>query len=179
MSKEIILRDVLMIILGLAFIIMPDVVPLYSIVIVGAALMIIGLVSLIGILWDRRAGGPKRNASLVTVIACMAFGLILVLKPMFFVNAMMYILGFIAVFGGGFQIYALLAAKDRGAVFSGGLFVVPALILIAGVVMLFNPFGSAKAIVIMFGVAAVLFGIIDMYNSYIMNKEFKDILKNQ
>ena len=75
-------------------------------------------------------------------LGSLLFGLWLMIMPAFFVGILMYVLGAVLVLAGISQIVNLSAARSWTVV-PGGFFVIPVLVLIAGIVVLFNPFTAA------------------------------------
>ena len=71
------------------------------------------------------------------------------------------------------QIVNLSAARSWTVV-PGGFFVVPVLVLIAGVVVLFNPFTAATVPFIILGVSSIVYGLSDLVN-IIRFRQKKDI----
>ena len=49
----------------------------------------------------------------------------------------------------------------------------PVLILIAGIVVLFDPFASAEGVFILFGITAIFYGITDLINQSVIRKARK------
>ncbi len=61
------------------------------------------------------------------------------------------------------QIVNLSAARSWTVV-PGGFFVIPVLVLIAGIVVLFNPFTAAAVPFIILGVSSIVYGLSDLIN---------------
>lgn len=80
-----------------------------------------------------------------------------------FVGILMYVLGAVLVLAGISQIVNLSAARSWTVV-PGGFFVIPVLVLIAGIVVLFNPFTAAAVPFIILGVSSIVYGLSDLIN---------------
>ena len=78
----------------------------------------------------------------IVSLGSLLFGLWLMISPAFFVGILMYVLGAVLVFAGISQIAHLLSARSYAAV-PFGYYVMPVLILLAGLVVLANPFAAA------------------------------------
>ena len=104
-------------------------------------------------------------------LGSLLFGLWLMIMPAFFVGILMYVLGAVLVLAGISQIVNLSAARSWTVV-PGGFFVV--LVLIAGVVVLFNPFTAATVPFIILGVSSIVYGLSDLVN-IIRFRQKKDI----
>ena len=93
------------------------------------------------------------------------FGAWLVIMPEFFVNILMYILGALLVIAGVQQIAMLVSARKWSMV-PFGFYVMPALILLTGIMIIAYPFGAAANTFVIFGVASIFYGIIELINWY-------------
>ncbi len=96
-------------------------------------------------------------------LGSLLFGLWLMIMPAFFVGILMYVLGAVLVLAGISQIVNLSAARSWTVV-PGGFFVIPVLVLIAGIVVLFNPFTAAAVPFIILGVSSIVYGLSDLIN---------------
>ncbi len=94
-------------------------------------------------------------------LGSLLFGLWLVIMPAFFVGILMYVLGAVLVLAGINQIISLSAARAWTTV-PAGFYVIPVLILLAGIVVLFNPFAAATVPFIVLGVSCVVYGVSDL-----------------
>ena len=93
------------------------------------------------------------------------FGAWLVVMPTFFVNILMYILGALLVIAGVQQIGMLVSAR-KWSVVPFGFYVMPALILLTGIMIIAYPFGAAANTFVIFGVASIFYGVIELLNWY-------------
>lgn len=159
-------RGIFAIVLGIILVAWPDVALIYIVVLLGILLLVWGAVSLLSWLaYRKRADAVSRRIPLDGVFA-LIFGALLVSTPTSFVNALMVILGILLIIAGVNQVAVLAAANRRGAGFSPVMYLFPALVLIAGVVIVFDPFASAAGVFVFFGITAVFYGLVDLYNSY-------------
>ena len=96
-------------------------------------------------------------------IGSLLFGLWLMISPAFFVGILMYVLGAVLVFAGITQIVQLVNARGWTQV-AVGYYIMPVLILLAGLVVLLNPFAAAAIPFIILGVSSIVYGITDIIN---------------
>ena len=75
----------------------------------------------------------------------------------------MYVLGAVLVFAGIIQIVQLVNARGWTQV-AVGYYIMPVLILLAGLVVLLNPFAAAAIPFIILGVSSIVYGITDIIN---------------
>lgn len=83
--------------------------------------------------------------------------------PDFFANLLTLVLGFVLLMGGVHQLASLMAAR-RWMVVPTGYYVVPSLILLAGIVALVNPGGVQRTAFIIIGVSSMVYAVSDLLN---------------
>lgn len=146
--------------LGVLLVAWPEAAIIYLVITVGVLFLVPGLFTIISYL--TRSKELDRSFP-IAGLGSLLFGLWLMIMPAFFVNILMYVLGAVLVLAGISQIVNLSAARSWTFV-PGGFFVVPALVLIAGIVVLFNPFTVATVPFIVLGVSSIVYGISDFIN---------------
>lgn len=166
-NKSAAYRSVIAIILGLVLVIWPSVALKYIIMLIGLTFLLIGLISFIIAYRSRKE--HTRNLAPFSGIGSMALGLLLICIPDFFQAIFMFLLGFILVLASIGQFVSLAAARQFGHVSPVSYFF-PVLILIAGLVVIFKPFETATNVCIVFGVAAIFYGVTDLINQYEIRK---------
>ena len=140
-----IIRCICALVLGVLLVAWPEAAILYLVITIGALFLVPGLFSVFGYLTRGKQNGMS----------------------------LMYVLGAVLVLAGISQIVNLSAARSWTVV-PGGFFVVPVLVLIAGVVVLFNPFTAATVPFIILGVSSIVYGLSDLVN-IIRFRQKKDI----
>jgi uncharacterized membrane protein HdeD (DUF308 family) len=153
------IRTIAAILLGMMLILWSKYAILYLVVAIGILFIIPGLITLITyFVYDhaKRPGIP----SLLAGIGSLLFGVVLVVVPQFFISVLMYLLGIILLLGSIEQIVTLTRAKKRVPV-PVGFYIVPSLVLIAGILVLFNPFKTAETLFILIGVTCLVYGIME------------------
>ena len=156
-----IIRCICALVLGVLLVAWPEAAILYLVITIGALFLVPGLFSVYGMSFP------------IAGLGSLLFGLWLMIMPAFFVGILMYVLGAVLVLAGISQIVNLSAARSWTVV-PGGFFVVPVLVLIAGVVVLFNPFTAATVPFIILGVSSIVYGLSDLVN-IIRFRQKKDI----
>ena len=91
------------------------------------------------------------------------------MSAVYFCDRFMFLLGFILVVAAVGQFVTLAAARQFGRI-APVSFLFPVLILIVGIVILFDPFSSAESVFILFGITAVFYGVTDLLNQYSIRK---------
>lgn len=178
--KGAVYRAILAIILGLVLVIWPGTALKYIIMLIGLLFLITGLIAFI--ISNRNREERQKSLIPFSGIGSMALGLLLLCLPSTFATIFMFILGFILVIAAVGQFVTLAAARQFGYV-SPVSYLFPILILIAGIVVLFDPFTSAESVFILFGITAIFYGVTDLINQYSIrrmrkaNEEKEQIVK--
>ena len=160
-------RAILAIIVGLVLVLWPGVALRYIIMFIGAMFLATGLIAFI--VSNKNREDRRRSLVPFSGIGSMALGLLLLCWPSFFTTIFMFVLGFILVVAAVGQCVSLAAARQFGRV-SPVSYLFPVLILIAGIIVLFDPFTSAESVFILFGITAVFYGVTDLMNQYFIRK---------
>lgn len=152
-----ILNGILAILLGIALIVWPEQAIHYLIIAIGLFFLLPGLFSLFNFFMREKS---KRVFSAFPVEACgsIVLGALLLAFPVFFISILMYLLGVLAILGGGFLIVRLIMARKYNDI-PFWYYVLPVLILATGVLILMNPQKIAENMFVIFGAASVLFGM--------------------
>lgn len=156
------MRCVSAIVLGILLMAWPEAAIVYLVIAIGVVFFLPSLFSLVGYFKkSRQLGGYFPIVSLGSLL----FGLWLMISPAFFVGILMYVLGAVLVFAGISQMVSLFGARSYAEV-SLGYWVMPVLILLAGLVVLVNPFAAASVPFIILGVSSTAYGITELINFY-------------
>lgn len=153
-----IIRCICALVIGVLLVTWPEAAIIYLVITIGVLFLVPGLISVFGYL---TAGKQSSRSFPVAGLGSLLFGLWLMIMPAFFVGILMYVLGAILVLAGISQIVNLSAARSWTVV-PGGFFVIPVLVLIAGIVVLFNPFTAATVPFIILGVSSIVYGLSDL-----------------
>lgn len=157
-----ILRSAFALAIGLLLVFWPETAINYLVITIGVLFLIPGLISLIAY-FTRKKNVEESYIFPVAGLGSLLFGLWLMIMPGFFVTILMYILGFILVLGGIQQVVSLVSARKYYRV-PMGYYIIPVFILIAGLIVLFNPFTVASAAFIMLGISSIVYGLTELFN---------------
>ena len=138
-------RIVCALIIGLVLVLWPDVAVQYLVITLGVLFLIPGLISLISYFGSKPEEG------------------VLIIMPAFFADVLMFLLGFILILGGVQQIASLSMAR-RWTIVPGAFYVVPSLILLAGIVALFNPTGARNTAFMIIGISSLVYAVSELIN---------------
>lgn len=154
------MRIICALIIGLLLVLFPVQAGEYLVITIGVVFLVPSLISLIGYLVQK---AELRRRFPVEGLGSLLFGLWLVVMPGFFADLLTFVLGFILMMGGVQQMASLMAARSWMKV-PGGFYVVPLLILIAGIVTLFNPTGVRSTAFIIIGVTCLVYALSELVN---------------
>lgn len=149
------LRAAFALAVGLLLVLFPEQAGEYLVITVGILFMIPSVISLVGH-WARPAEARLRFP--IEALGSLLFGLWLVIMPGFFANLLTFVLGFVLLMGGVQQIASLLVSRRLMPV-PIGFFIVPVLILVAGLLALFNPLGVRSTAFIIIGVGCLVYAV--------------------
>lgn len=161
--KGAVYKAILAIVLGAVLLVWPGTALKYIVMLIGTVFLVTGLIAFIVSNRDRQ----DRRKSLVPFsgIGSMVLGVLLLCLPSTFAAIFMFVLGFFLVFAAVGQFFSLVSSRRFGHI-SPVAYLFPLLILVAGIVVLFNPFESAESVFILFGITSVFYGITDLSNQY-------------
>lgn len=156
------IRSVFALIIGVLLVMYPGEASLYLVMTIGVLFLLPGLISL----WSYFTMGDKRPRVFPLVgLGSALLGVWLLVMPGFFIQILMYMLGAMLVLAGVNLIAGLMQAR-RHAVVAVAFYIVPVLLLIAGLLVLVNPFGTAAVPFIILGVSSIAYALSDLINHY-------------
>lgn len=154
------LRAICALVIGLVLVMFPDQAGDYLVITIGVIFLVPSLISIIGYF----AQNPEmRRRFPIEGVGSLLFGLWLIIMPGFFADLLTFVLGFILVMGGVQQIASLSAAR-RWMPVPYGFYAVPVLILLAGLVALFNPTGVRSTAFIIIGISSLVYAASELLN---------------
>ena len=157
------IRILFALVIGLVLVLWPNAAASYIVITVGVAFLIPGVISLFGYFGRKRPEGEAAPRFPIEGVGSLLFGLWLIVMPEFFADVLMFLLGFILIMGGVQQIASLSMAR-RWMPVSGAFYLIPSLILIAGIVALFNPTGARNTAFIIIGISSLVYSLSELIN---------------
>ena len=154
------MRAICALVIGLVLVMFPDQAGDYFVITIGIIFLVPSLVSIIGYFAQN---AEMRHRFPIEGVGSLLFGLWLIIMPGFFADLLTFVLGFILVMGGVQQLASLSAAR-RWMPVPGGFYVVPVLILLAGLVALFNPTGVRSTAFIIIGISSMVYAASELLN---------------
>lgn len=167
-------RAIIALIGGLVLVVWQEAVKNSIMIILGALILAVGLVSLI-LSYTGKWKKEKVPLLLLNSIVDIAFGLVLIIFPKFFAELIMFVFGLVLlVFGLGEIINLFRSAKTVRVPWP--LYIGPAITLILGIVMFFFPDRSSNAVFVVFGATLLLYSVSEFASTYTIRREMKNIV---
>ena len=160
------MRAVCALVIGMILVMFPDQASNYFVITIGVIFLVPSLISIIAYLTN---GKKKQQRFPIEGIGSLLFGLWLIIMPHFFSNLLTIILGFILLMGGIQQLASVSTLRALVKV-SYRYYVVPTLILIAGLVALFNPTGVQRTAFIIIGISCMVYAFSEFVNWFIFTR---------
>lgn len=161
MLKSSIWRSLFAVALGVVLVVWSDMAINYVVIITGVGLLLWGIASLLLYFKSKKDGNAVRNLPIGGIVGTV-LGIALIVAPSVFVGVLMILMGVALILAGGDQLGNLITMRKNGYKIKGYLYIFPLLILAAGVIVVFNPFTTASAAVIFFGISLICFGLFEI-----------------
>ncbi|MBO7323673.1 MAG: DUF308 domain-containing protein [Bacteroidales bacterium] len=157
---------------GLILIIWPEIIKEYIVLIIGGLILSVGVASLIYYFIEKEKGNVS-NILLLNAAVDSLFGLILLIFPKFFAGLVMFLFGIVLLLFGISRLVKLIQAA-KVLDLHWGLYLVPSLTTLAGVLLFFYPNRTGNLLFIIFGIILLAYSISDFVSMYIINKKTKE-----
>ncbi len=154
------MRTIAALIIGLVLVMFPNDAVKYMVITIGVVFLVPSLISLVGF-FTRDL--QVRGRFPIEGVGSLLFGLWLMVMPDFFANLLTLVLGFILTLGGVQQIASLMAAR-RWSKVPAGYYVVPVLILVTGLVAVFNPQELRATTFMLIGIGCLVYAASELLN---------------
>ncbi|MCM1108813.1 MAG: DUF308 domain-containing protein [Clostridium sp.] len=172
-------RSVCAILIGFLLVFNPEQMSPLLVQIIGALFFLSGLFSLGDYVWVRWRSKKQFTPFFPVIgLGSFLFGAFLFFFPAYFLLYLMLILGGLFVIAGINQMAALFSYRQVMPL-AWMAFIIPALVLIAGVVIISNPFESAALPFIVLGVCSIAYGISEFVNGMRLRLWLKRVEKRQ
>lgn len=158
--KKIIIRTTLALLLGLVFCIFPDTSARIFVIILGGAVLFIGIVSFLSIFTFKE--GRPMGINYFNLVLSLILGIALLVKPDFFINLLMILLGIILAIAGIGQILSLASVRKWNIRPSIGEYLLGVVLLALGVFICCMPDFSNATLFFLFGLGAIFYSVTNL-----------------
>ncbi len=164
------LRAVTALALGVIMVARPDGALILVVKVLAAFLVASGIVSLIYGIINRKRGGFSLMAT--NAVVDIIIGAVLFVFPGTIANVLIWVIGFALLVFGLWQIIVLLSAQK---VTKAGFwaYVLPLICAICGAIIICNTDKTVRFIMILAGVASIIYGVSELATTWRMNKAIK------
>lgn len=162
-------RAICALVIGLVLVLWPGAAINYLVITIGVLFLIPGLFSFIGYFAQKgRIEFEQRFP--IESIGSVLLGLWLLIMPQFFANFLTYVLGFVLIMGGVQQLASLVSARKWIRV-PLGFYIVPTLVLLAGLFTVFNPQEFQETIFIVIGITGIVYALTELFHWFMFTRK--------
>ena len=164
------LRSITAIVLGIIMVSNPATSLIIVVKVLAAFLIASGIVSLVYGIINRQRGAL--GLMVTNAVVDIIIGIILFIFPAEVASFMLILIGICILIFGILQIVVLVSASR---VVNNGVFayIMPALCIIGGALLLFRPFSSVSALVLLAGIAVLIYGVSEFIATWKINRAMK------
>ena len=169
------LSSICALIIGVLLVVWPDVAVRYLVITIGVLFMLPGLIGIFGYFATakRREEAGIRATLPVSAIGSVLLGFWLMIMPDFFITILMYVLGALLVLGGLSQLFNFISVRNITKV-PFIMYTIPVLVLLAGIIVLVNPFQAAAVPFIILGISSIVYALTDLFRLIRYKKKVLD-----
>lgn len=151
-------------IMGVLLVMWPEAAMIYLVITVGVLFLLPGLYGIFAYFASRsREEDGSGRAFPIVALGSALLGIWLIVMPAFFVGILMYVLGALLVLGGIGQLMNFISIRKLTGSVPAIFYVIPVLLLLAGILILVNPFEAAKIPFIVLGASSIVYGLTDLF----------------
>jgi len=155
--KNLVIQGIVFLLLGILFVAFPDKILMGISIYLGIVMLVPGVVMIATPLARRE--GSASPALLTEGVLLTLFGLLFIFRPEMVGKLLALFVGIWMIGAGIMQVAGSAAKKSMGWKYWWVQFLAGILLLIAGIVILFNAFSVSVALMIWFGVIMIIFGV--------------------
>lgn len=143
---------------------------------VGLILILWGIIPIISSLTNKESQNYLEFGFIIGAFS-LTFGIIIMINPTIIGSIIPFLIGTWMIINGITKLYyALTINKQFDALFS---IILSLIILICGIILLFNPFGGAIIMTKLIGISIIIYSILDIIECYTLKKTVKKIINNK
>ena len=157
-------------ILGLLMVFYPEDAGNYFVMVIGALFMIPSIISLATVVAAKGRGFTLPVLS----VGSLLFGFWMIVSPDFFSTLLIYVLGFLLVIGGVVQLNMYMVSRALVRV-SPFYYISSVLILLAGMVALFNPGGMQRTAFLIIGCTSLYYALQELISWLLLKRRVDEI----
>lgn len=154
--------SICVLLIGVLLVAWPEAAVTYLVIAIGGLFFLPGLLGMVGyFMASSKAGTDRKPAFPIVGLGSLLLGLWLMVDPAFFVSFLMYLLGGMLVLGALFQFMNYWSYRTVAKV-SVVFYLMAGLMMVAGIVILLNPFQAAAVPFMILGISAIVYSVLDL-----------------
>ena len=173
--RSAILTSIVLVILGILLVAFSDETIIAISYFIGGVLVLIGVVGIID--YIRKVNIYKSELDLIYAIVTIILGVLIITNPKSIATIINYILGVIIIINSASKFNYSLQLKSASNNIWKTTMIVSILTAICGVLLIFNPFKSASAIVTIIGIIIIVYGVLDIISTIFIKRNFEMLTK--
>lgn len=165
--NRLLVRGIVVMIVGVASIVVPDLSLKLMMQFLGALLLADGVVAFL-----INYFAPKEKKAYLIVprgTTNLVLGIILLAFPALLLNVFVFVIGLLLLLAGASQLFNQFGTNGKPG-FSWPMALISLVSLVSGIVLITRPFESAQTVLIMFGVVAFIYGLGELIWSFKIRK---------
>lgn len=163
-------RGVITLAFGMCLLLWPDFTAGLIVKIIAAFLLAAGIITLVFALnANGKSEGGVSFLSILNICVYLIFGLLIFIFPGFFMGLIAFLFGAVLLIAGIGQIMNLYYSSKYTKL-SGGLYIIPIIIIVCGTALFFSPKFSTQILTMIFGGAVALYGISEIVSAWQLRK---------
>lgn len=144
--------------------------------IIGIFLLVAGIATLIKVIVDKQER-IYLNTSFIMGIFGSIIGFVLLINPTLLTSILPFCIGVWMIISGAMKVQTALALKDANDKTWTKVMIFAIVVLVLGLLLIINPFGSAVIVTKIIGICLVIYSIADIVGTSMLKKEVKDTVK--
>ena len=144
--------------------------------IIGIFLLVAGIATLIKVIVDKQER-IYLNTSFIMGIFGAIIGFVLLINPTLLTSILPFCIGVWMIISGAMKVQTSLALRDTNDKTWTKLMIFAIVVLVLGLLLIINPFGSAVIVTKIIGICLVIYSIADIVGTSMLKKEVKDTVK--
>lgn len=144
--------------------------------IIGIFLLVAGIATLIKVIVDKQER-IYLNTSFIMGIFGAIIGFVLLINPTLLTSILPFCIGVWMIISGAMKVQTALALKDANDKTWTKVMIFAIVVLVLGLLLIINPFGSVVIVTKIIGICLVIYSIADIVGTSMLKKEVKDTVK--
>jgi len=164
-----------LIILGILLIIRSEATVITISYVIGAVLIALGVLAELNYFKDNKQGVEKTDLNVIYGVVCIILGIVVINNPAAIASIIPLVVGVIIITNSVVKLqYSLELKKERNDLWVSTL-VLSIVMVVCGVILIFNPFKSAVVIMKIVGIFILIYAVIDLLSSFFLRNVLKKI----